>query len=43
MYPLQEKARLDDIRRLQTKKEDLQQRLAVAEARNDLATIADIK
>lgn len=38
-----ERERLDDIRRLRSKREDLLGRLDVAEARNDLAIAADIK
>lgn len=39
----QEKERLDGIRRLQAKRQELQVTLAQAEARGDLARIADIR
>ena len=39
----QEKERLDSIRRLQAKRQELQVSLAQAEARGDLARIADIR
>lgn len=38
-----EKARLDELRRLQQKREDLLQKLEQAENRMDLAMVADIK
>jgi hypothetical protein len=40
---LQEKARLDEIKALQKKKEDLAIRLENAQNRLDLAMVADIK
>lgn len=48
LQPLQlryesEKVRLDDLRALQQKKEDLHVRLQQAENRFDLATVADIR
>ena len=38
-----EKGRLDDLRKLQQKKEDLQVKLQLAQNRGDLVTQADIK
>ena len=38
-----EKTRLDEIRRLQAKREDLLVQLETGEARRDLARVADIK
>lgn len=38
-----EKSRLDEIRRLQKKKEELEVKLQQAEMRMDLAIVADIK
>lgn len=38
-----EKSRLDEIRRLQKKKEELEIKLQQAEMRMDLAIVADIK
>jgi hypothetical protein len=39
----QEKERLDSIRRLQAKRQELQVGLQQAEARGDLARVADIR
>ena len=38
-----EKKRLDDLRSLQKKREELEQKLQLAEMRQDLAIAADIK